>query len=254
MSSQPQRPWYQFSLRAMLVLTTLICVGLGWLLHERSEVQSREVAIAVIVQSGGEVTFDESQPFRSRWSRPILGDKTPGEVVRIRFRGTKITDADLRMIADFEELQSLSFEGTPQVTDDGLRHFSGLSKLQWLYLRGTGVTDTGLLHLAGLSELQQLSLGETSITDAGLVHLEGLKKLSWLWLDQTRVTDSGLVRLAGLTELEVLVLDRTQVTDTGLARLAGLSKLKWLNLDRTRVSEQGVNDLQQALPGTRIVR
>ncbi len=253
MAATPKRRWYQFSLRGMLALTTLICVGLGWLLHERNEVAKRAATIAVIQKLGGEVTFDEAKPFRPIWLRPVLGDKSPGEVVRVRFLGAKVTDADLAKVAGLAELQSLAFEGTPQLTDQGMMHLTRLSKLQRLSLRGTGVTDAGLANLSGLTELQHLSLGGTRVTDSGLVHLTSLKRLAWLWLDKTQVTDAGLDRLTNLTDLEVLVLDETRVTDAGLIRLAGFTKLKWLNLDRTRVSDQGVRDLQKALPGARIV-
>ena len=44
-------------------------------------------------------------------------------------------------------------DGT-QVTDAGLEHLKGLSRLQELYLDGTQVTDAGLEHLKGLSQLK----------------------------------------------------------------------------------------------------
>lgn len=143
MAANPKRRWYQFSLRGMLALTTLICLGLGWLLHERNEVAKRAAAIAVIQKLGGEVTFDEAKPFRPVWLRPVLGDKLPGEVVRVRFLGPKVTNADLANVASLVELQSLAFEGTPQLSDEGMLHLARLPKLQRLSLRGTGVTTQG---------------------------------------------------------------------------------------------------------------
>ena len=35
------------------------------------------------------------------------------------------------------------------MTDAGLEHLKGLTKLQWLDLAGTEVTDAGLEHLKG---------------------------------------------------------------------------------------------------------
>jgi hypothetical protein len=45
------------------------------------------------------------------------------------------------------------------------------------YLRGHNVTDAGLVHLKGPTKLQRLNLSGTEVTDAGLVHLKGLRNL-----------------------------------------------------------------------------
>ncbi len=49
-------------------------------------------------------------------------------------------------------------------------------------LDGTQVTDAGLVHLKGLTKLVRLDLQDTQVTDAGLVHLRGLTKLERLVL------------------------------------------------------------------------
>ena len=60
-----------------------------------------------------------------------------------------------------------------QVTDAGLVHLKGLTKLRELYLDETKVTDAGLEHLAGLTNLQKgLNLTLTQITDAGVAELQ----------------------------------------------------------------------------------
>ena len=51
-------------------------------------------------------------------------------------------------------------------------------------IRGTAsqldssLSDAGLAHLKGLTKLSHLDLTDTQVTDAGLVHLKGLTKLS----------------------------------------------------------------------------
>ena len=67
--------------------------------------------------------------------------------------------------------------------------------LQVLVLTSTRITDRGLLHLAGLSRLQELYLSNTQITDAGLAHFEQLSELRKLLIDGTRVTKSGVAEL-----------------------------------------------------------
>lgn len=57
-----------------------------------------------------------------------------------------------------------------RVTDDGLKHLSGWTRLRKLTLRYTPVTDAGLVHLKNL-ELDSLDLGGTHVTEAGLAVL-----------------------------------------------------------------------------------
>ena len=65
-------------------------------------------AIAAIKKLGGEVTFDEKKP-----GKPVIS---------VKLNNTKVTDA-------------------------GLVHLKGLSKLQTLFLQGTKVTDAGVKKL-----------------------------------------------------------------------------------------------------------
>ena len=59
------------------------------------------------------------------------------------------------------------------ITDAGLVHLKGMTKLQWLRLIGSiKVTNAELLHLKGLTKLQRLSLIETNVTDAGVADLQ----------------------------------------------------------------------------------
>ena len=94
-------------------------------------------------------------------------------------------------------------------------------------LRRTPVTDAGLVHLNGLTRMHRLILSRTRVTDAGLVHLKGLTSLKELQLHDTEVTDAGLLHLKGLTSLEELNLIRTKVTDAGVKELqAALPKCR----------------------------
>ena len=86
-------------------------------------------------------------------------------------------------------------------------------------LHNTQVTDAGLRHLEGLSKLQKVSLNDTKVTDAGLEHLKGLTSLETLDLANTRVTDAGLEHLKRLTKLQSLNLVNTRVTDAGVKKL-----------------------------------
>ena len=154
---------------------------------------------------------------------------------------------------------SVQLAGT-QVTDAGLEHLQGLTRLQSLGLGGTQVTDAGLAHLQGLVQLQSLGLADTKITDAGLEHLQALTQLHSLGLGGTRITErrTGAPpsvdptsdsepfqyrrhgRRAGtppeLPQLRTLNLSKTEVTDAGLEHLKGLTQLEQLSLIGTLVT------------------
>ncbi len=87
----------------------------------------------------------------------------------------------------------LSYE--PLVNDSTLARVAKHGSLTRLYLRGTRITDDGLKHLTGLTKLEELDLAETGITDAGLVHLSGLSSLKKLYVRETRVTQAGVRNL-----------------------------------------------------------
>lgn len=239
MSEKPKRRWFQFRLKAVLVVTTLACVALGWLAYERDKVQKRADAIAAIEKLGGKVEYDDEQPFRPKWLRPLLGDKSAGEVVAVNFFNAKIVDGDLGNLTNFSKLDWLVINHT-QVTDSGLAQLANLTELAHLDLEHSKITDAGLVHLQGLTKLDTLLLSKTQVTGAGLVHLKGLPKLRFLYLDGTQITDGEMANLAGMTELEWLSLSDTKITDAGVEHLAGLTTLKQLNLSSTQVTGAGL--------------
>ena len=185
--SKPRRRWFQYSLRTLFVLLTVLCV---WLAVTVNRARKQREAVAAIEELGGVVYYD----FQVDNSRGLLRAKLPGPKW-------------LRELVGDEYFVSVHFVdlGNTQVTDAQLEHLKGLSNLQALVLDRTQVTDAGLEHLKGLTNLQTLSLRNCRITGAGLEHLKGLTNLQSLNLRDTRITDAGLVHLKGLTNLEWLV-------------------------------------------------
>ena len=164
-------------------------------------------------------------------------------VVSVALGNTNITDAGLVHLKGLTKLERLRLEGT-KVTDAGLVHLKGMTKLWNLHLEGTQVTDYGLTHLKGLTSLTELWLGNTKVTDVGLVHLQGMTNLASLQLEDTNITDAGLKHLKGLTSLKELWLGDTNVTDFGLPHLKGLTKLESLGLGGPQVTDAGLEHLK----------
>ncbi len=146
--------WYQYKLSSLFILTILVALACSWYTNEMFKATERRKAIAEIVKLGGEVRYyDASNPNAwgepprwYSWLRQLHGDEHLGNAIVARLENTQITDA-------------------------GLEHLEGLTKLEGLWLNGTQVTDAGLVHLEGLTKLEYLYLWNTQITD------EGVKKL-----------------------------------------------------------------------------
>jgi len=205
MTAKPKRRWYQFSLKAILVVTTLASIPLGWLANDWNAVRKRKAAIATLQQSGAWLDYDQSQPFRPSWLRPRLGQESDGEVWKIRFEiePDKITDAGLIPVGGLSKLRYLSINQT-RVTDAGLRHIAGLTELEWPFLHDTQVSDDGLIFLADHARLKCLGLHRTQISDAGLLHLARLSRLEYLDIRDTHVTEQGIGKLQkALPNLEI---------------------------------------------------
>jgi len=72
--------------------------------------------------------------------------KSERVVFKVDFRGSKVTDADLKQLKDLKNLQSL-YLGNTKVTDAGLKELKDFKNLSFLGLLGTRVTDGGVKEL-----------------------------------------------------------------------------------------------------------
>jgi RNA polymerase sigma factor (sigma-70 family) len=124
-----------------------------------------------------------------------LNAKIERDIVTVNLVATKVTDADLKALTVFENLQKL-------------------------YLHHNAITDAGVANLKGLTSLRTLDLVDTRVTDAGLQHLaEWMPHLEWLELSDTKITDSSLRAIKGLKHLRRVYVHNTNVTDAGAEEL-----------------------------------
>lgn len=132
-------------------------------------------------------------------------DKKSDAILFIDLGGKKVTDNDLKVIGAIPKVRDLNIGGPilkstgdkviyepRQITDAGLKHLAGWTDLQELSLNGTHITDEGLKHLAGMKKLQRLILSDTKVTDAGMEHLTKLTALKDVQLFNTKVTETGV--------------------------------------------------------------
>ncbi len=163
-----------------------------------------------------------------------------------------------------------------EMSDEAMRHLSGLPLLEWLEIGGGGVTSAGMAHLkdcralrrlyvhdvklrddslaclSSLRSLEALSLQNTGITGKGLEHLNAAGTLKVLNLSGNEIRDADLAQVSRLAGLEVLALQNAQVTGAGLAMLEGMSRLNELNLTNCRIVDEDLEHFT-SMPNLRIV-
>ena len=75
MTATPNRRWYQFSLKTLLVVLTLLCVGPGgYVAYEQSKARRQKAAVEAIEKIGGRISYDPKVSQRPNWLKSILGD------------------------------------------------------------------------------------------------------------------------------------------------------------------------------------
>jgi hypothetical protein len=182
MTAKPKLRWYQFSLRSLFILMTLVACACSWYAYEMNEAAKRRAVIEKIEKLGGFVRYydptDTTTPVEYRrgeppkwysWLRKLHGDQHLGNAVGFGVG---------RMVEP--------------VTDAGMMDIAGLTELESITLCRSQITDAGLVYLKDLARLKRLTIVSPHITDAGLVHLQGLSKLERLSLYGTQVTDEGV--------------------------------------------------------------
>jgi len=202
MTAKPKRRWYQYSLRSMFVLTTLVAMACSWYAYEMKQAAERRAAIWKIERLGGEVVYYNAAdphtpgepPSWHSWLRKLHGDAHLGNPASVVLRTNEVTDDDLVNVKCLPNLQVLLLDGT-QTSDAGLARLKDLDKLAVLGLAATQITDRGVAQLKSFSDLQWIDLFDTQITDTGLMYVEGLKNLEYIDLGNTEVTDEGVKRL-----------------------------------------------------------
>ena len=73
--------------------------------------------------------------------------------------------------AGLVNMDRLNLDNT-QLSDEGLPHLEGMTKLTFLHLGSTAVSDAGMKYLEPLTALQDLKVTRTAVTAAGVEHLK----------------------------------------------------------------------------------
>ena len=262
-SSKPsKRRWFQFTLRSLLILVTLVAgLLVAWRVYVEPYRRQRET-MKLIEELGGSYKTELGGP---AWMRDWFGPDNFQNIVLVDVADCDDPEKYLGQIVSLPCLETLVV-GSRNFTDEHLSRLERLTTLIGLILDSTTVTDGGigamkqsLTNLAvhksqrgAIAALRKLD-GDIDTQLCGtLPQLQGLVDNEY-FKDATAVrfptffpavTDASLVHLKGLTKLQSLDLSSTPVRDTGLAHLKGLMNLQSLSLHDTQVRDAGLAHLK----------
>ena len=184
-----------------------------------------------------------STKFNDDWVAPI-GKLTNLKVLRFTNNG-KLTDAGMAHLAGLTKLENFSFVGT-QMTGKSYARFEGFTKLTRVSHRGSLIDDEGLRQLCDhLPNLESLSLAHAKFTDVGAPHLAKLTKLKGLEVGASKATPQALKHIAKLP-LEYLQLGEGFESGAAIAFIKDIATLRRLTL----TNAQGITDTDlQGLAG-----
>lgn len=205
------------------------------------------IAFAVFSASFRSATFTQQRHENAVARVSHLGGAV--QQTDVTLAGAEITDDDLLVLRDLQELQSLNV-GNTAISDEGMAFIADLNQLRRLTLSGTKVTDRGLTWLSSLPRLRELDLRQTAVTGTGFASVRA--PITVLDLSRCPVTNAGLDAIAKLESLETLSLEDTEVDDSMMASLRGL-EVSTLDVRRTELSAQRVEELQMLRPELLIV-
>jgi len=171
----------------------------------------------------------------------------------LNLKSSGMTDASLAKLATLTELEVLNLEENRKLTDAGMQHLTGLSKLRRVELRSARITDKGLLAFKDHKNLQSLKLRFTDVTGAGLVVLENHPQLAELELQCERSTADrkplDLTPLGrGFAALRTLTFGGNKLGDEhidALAKLPALERLSMKTIGFLGITNEGAKKLGQ---------
>ncbi len=249
-----KRRWLQYSVRAVLVLVTVVSLSLGWLVHRARQ---QAAAVEAVLRSGGDVQYEWYFDAGARSRKPesqiraflgaVFGDDFVRRVTYIALGEGELHDADLERLDGLRHLEGITADNS-RITDDALGFLARHAAIEVVSLRRTRVGDETLAALRRCKEIRELYIPETAVTDLGLAILDGHVNLDVVNFAGTEITDAGLTNLKAARNLRVLDLSNTKVTDAGLTQLRDFAGLMLLRLVGTNVTDEGVKNLQAALP------
>ena len=275
----PKRRFLRFSLRSMLLLTTLVAVVVGVRLNRANR---QKVAVRYIQQVGGVVQYDiPSKPKQSARARLVneLEPTANGVLEQMLgidfFYDVKSVEITPRARSRHEHMLELSLNDrllqttSPQVLQDlieaiarsrataakqqiqtdwdaAIAAVSELRTVESIELDCGRISSNQLELFGKLPRLKSLNLHNVLLQDSEAPSLRKLERLSSLVADN-RFSDAGLLALEGHPALEQIYLNygNSSITDKGMRSLATMRRLRVIDVSGCEITDAGVRQLSR---------
>lgn len=188
-----------------------------------------------------------------------------GHVVKLTFNKAHFTNDDLKRIAAFKHLKTLTAwhnwdhddpKNTETCSGAGLVHLKPTA-IESINFGGSRFNDAGMKASLELPQLKELIVYHTFVTDTGVAAIAdhpGLTKVVLGPQHSQRVTEASLEPLSRIKHLKHLELNETMLSwEGGLKHLARLKdQLESFTCKAGYIPEADLAQLKQALPNTKI--
>jgi hypothetical protein len=219
----------QIRLRTIMIVVSLCCLGLGWYGFQARHLEKQQSLLKLIGEKGGRY---ETRPKGSPFMQYIMG-KNYVAVIRVDLAHVAPENEDLKLLANFHDLERLSLHECKKIADGGLTHLRRLKKLTTLSLHGTKVKRAGLKHLSDCKDLKVISLQSTPFQTKYVAELMQFKELVSINLEN--IEGHGEVELHDLPKLETLNLQYCKnITRLHLHDLPALKNIRLHGIESPR--------------------
>jgi hypothetical protein len=251
----PRRRWFRYSLRTMLIVTTLLGV---WFARAAENARKQERAVKAIEAGGGTVGYHwcdgpwtgTPQPPGPEWLRKLVGPHFFDTVTSVRL-AVLLGDPDKRFadiapsLADLPSLRTLSLFRVKMEADE-FAMLAKYSRAAYLNCDGMELSDESAAELAKATSLERIGMYDAVISDRGVSEFTHLPRLEMFSLQcrhiespvsgsieterKYGITDASAAAFLEFPRLRSLSLAYTQFTDSGVATLSKLQRLDYLSI------------------------
>jgi hypothetical protein len=246
----------QFTLRALLIGTTICAAALGGLWYALEPIRRETEAVGAIRRAAA-IKVDPDAlippgcgadylPPTTAYDRATCWlARAPGRVRALGVYGDAPVQELLRRLDSFGELYELRIDSEAFVDADVAR-LGKLRHLKLLQVFDAGIRGEGLASLAELPALEYLCVSSERLDESalsGVSHCQGLKCLS-LQFDSWQPIDARAIsHLRRLPRLEKLLIEG-HVSDEMLLVIAEIPTLQSLDIRNRGLSDQGIAHLR----------
>lgn len=249
-SIRSARWFFQYSLRAIMLLTTLACIILTIVFYRVNGIRLESDAASRCIALGGEVVFEKDDAINT-WLGRMFVSKYRGRSSALFLGGPDTVDDDLECIVNMPNIREL-YLADSLVTDKSLALIGQLEHLESLDLTLTNISDDGVSNLVHCRHLKILQLGGTKIKDPSMIYICKLRHINELDISGTLITNEGFKNIGALGRLDRLSMYGTKITCDGLKYCKDLQNLRELWIGGTEITENDASRVQSSMPGVRV--